>query len=57
MCINQDDIPERTQQVRMMGDIYAAVSTAVIWLGEEADEVKMAFGCNLSLLLSAFIME
>jgi hypothetical protein len=44
LCINQEDIPERTQQVRMMGDIYAAASTTAIWLGEESDEVKMAFG-------------
>jgi hypothetical protein len=44
LCINQEDIPERTQQVRMMGEIYAAASTTVIWLGEESDEVKMAFG-------------
>jgi hypothetical protein len=44
LCINQEDIPERTQQVRMMGDIYAAANTTAIWLGEESDEVKMAFG-------------
>ncbi|KAK4043888.1 heterokaryon incompatibility protein-domain-containing protein [Parachaetomium inaequale] len=44
LCINQEDIPERTQQVRMMGDIYAAASTTAIWLGEGSDEVKMALG-------------
>ncbi|KAK4148888.1 heterokaryon incompatibility protein-domain-containing protein [Chaetomidium leptoderma] len=44
LCINQEDIPERTQQVRIMSEIYAAASTTAIWLGEESDEVKMAFG-------------
>lgn len=28
----------------MMGDIYAAASATVIWLGEESSDVKMAFG-------------
>ncbi|KAH7362112.1 hypothetical protein B0T11DRAFT_297598 [Plectosphaerella cucumerina] len=28
----------------MMGDIYAAASRIFIWLGKEADEIKMAFG-------------
>ncbi|GJC97750.1 heterokaryon incompatibility protein [Colletotrichum higginsianum] len=44
LCINQEDILERNQQVRMMGDIYAAASSTAIWLGEESCEVKMAVG-------------
>ncbi len=44
LCINQEDIPERTQQVRMMGDIYAAAGMTAIWLGEESDEAKLAHG-------------
>ncbi|KAK2048435.1 hypothetical protein LZ31DRAFT_448188, partial [Colletotrichum somersetense] len=44
LCINQKDVPELNQQVRMMGDIYAAACITAIWLGEESDEVKMAFG-------------
>lgn len=43
LCINQEDIPERTQQVKMMGEIYAAASWTAIWLGEESDEIRMAF--------------
>ncbi|KAK3937283.1 heterokaryon incompatibility protein-domain-containing protein [Diplogelasinospora grovesii] len=39
LCINQEDIPERTQQVRIMSEIYAAASTTAIWLGEESDEL------------------
>ncbi|GKT61207.1 heterokaryon incompatibility protein [Colletotrichum tofieldiae] len=44
LCINQEDILERNQQVRMMGDIYAAACSTAIWLGEESCEVKMAVG-------------
>ncbi|KAH7359470.1 heterokaryon incompatibility protein-domain-containing protein, partial [Plectosphaerella cucumerina] len=44
ICINQEDTVERSQQVKMMGDIYAAACLTVIWLGHEADEIKMAFG-------------
>ncbi|KAK2057545.1 hypothetical protein LY76DRAFT_657086, partial [Colletotrichum caudatum] len=43
LCINQKDVPGRNQQVRMMGDIYAAARSAVIWLGEEPGEVEMSF--------------
>jgi len=35
LCINQDDIPERNEHVRMMGDIYARASLVRVWLGEE----------------------
>ncbi|KAK3324583.1 heterokaryon incompatibility protein-domain-containing protein [Cercophora scortea] len=33
VCINQDDIPERNQQVTMMGDIYRTAQCVVVWLG------------------------
>ena len=45
LCINQNDILERSQQVRMMGDIYAAAHSTAIWLGEESGELKLAFDC------------
>lgn len=37
LCINQCDIAERGQQVGIMGDIYSACSTCMVWLGEEED--------------------
>lgn len=42
LCINQEDMPERSAQVRIMGDIYATASKTVIWLGEEDDGVTRA---------------
>ncbi|KAK3985885.1 heterokaryon incompatibility protein-domain-containing protein [Cladorrhinum sp. PSN332] len=35
LCINQSDLAERNQHVRMMGDIYAQAENVRVWLGEE----------------------
>ena len=34
ICINQDDMPERNRQVRMMHHIYFRAQTVVVWLGK-----------------------
>ena len=54
ICINQGDDNERSQQVRLMGQIYRKASTVLIWLGEELDEgkTKKAYHC-MSLLEQA----
>jgi hypothetical protein len=36
ICINQADIPERNQQVRIMPHIYFRAHTVVVWLGRYA---------------------
>lgn len=33
VCINQQDLSEKNQQVAMMGDIYRTASLVVVWLG------------------------
>lgn len=33
ICINQEDLPEREAQVRMMGDIFRGASQVLCWLG------------------------
>lgn len=38
LCINQADLEERSQQVRVMGEIYAKATKVWIWLGDEADD-------------------
>ncbi|KAI1281147.1 heterokaryon incompatibility protein-domain-containing protein [Xylaria sp. FL0933] len=35
ICINQNDLSERAQQVKMMRQIYQTASTVKIWLGKE----------------------
>ncbi|KAJ8519526.1 hypothetical protein ONZ45_g3521 [Pleurotus djamor] len=34
ICINQDDIPERNQQVSMMGSIYQNAAMVAVWVGD-----------------------
>ncbi|PVH96900.1 HET-domain-containing protein, partial [Periconia macrospinosa] len=38
ICINQADIQERSQQVRLMNTIYRSAEIVAIWLGAAADE-------------------
>ncbi|UPL00019.1 hypothetical protein LCI18_010953 [Fusarium solani-melongenae] len=35
ICINQDDIEERTAQVSQMSRIYSAAKSVIVWLGRE----------------------
>ncbi|TEY54139.1 hypothetical protein BOTCAL_0242g00090 [Botryotinia calthae] len=44
ICIDQANIPERSQQVSMMRDIYAHANKVLIWLGDELAYSKQAFG-------------
>ncbi|KAH7377533.1 heterokaryon incompatibility protein-domain-containing protein [Cadophora sp. MPI-SDFR-AT-0126] len=34
LCINQDDLAERNQQVQLMGQIYQQAIEAIVWLGD-----------------------
>jgi hypothetical protein len=38
LCIDQTDVQERSQQVRLMGQIYASAIDMVIWLGPERQD-------------------
>ncbi|KXJ87678.1 heterokaryon incompatibility protein-domain-containing protein, partial [Microdochium bolleyi] len=42
ICINQDDISERSSQVALMRRIYRQASRIVIWLGPAADDSDQA---------------
>ena len=37
ICINQDDLQEKGQQVNLMGTIYQRAWSTLVWLSEEAD--------------------
>lgn len=43
LCINQDDNAERKARVRIMGEIYAAATFTVIWLGSDDEHIRKAF--------------
>ena len=42
LCINQENVDERNQQVRLMGDIYRKASEVLIWLGDDEYPVAAA---------------
>lgn len=43
ICINQEDVVERNQQVNLMTRIYKKAVGVHIWLGEQADDSEIAF--------------
>ncbi|KUJ10875.1 uncharacterized protein LY89DRAFT_739856 [Mollisia scopiformis] len=42
LCINQDDLAERSQQVMLMRDIYSVAHRVVVWLGEDNGQAAEA---------------
>ena len=42
ICINQEDVNERNQQVKWMADIYSHANRVVIWLGPESADSNRA---------------
>ncbi|TPX12860.1 uncharacterized protein E0L32_006740 [Thyridium curvatum] len=43
ICINQDDVDERTAQVRMMDKIFSSAPRTIVYLGEETDGSRTVF--------------
>lgn len=42
LCINQEDVPEKNQQVALMGKIFSKAVKVVAWLGKEDELVCQA---------------
>ena len=42
LCINQADVDERSQQVRLMRDIFQGANRVTAWLSEEKDSNTLA---------------
>jgi hypothetical protein len=42
ICINQDDLNERSKEVKMMGSIYKNARRVVVWLGEGDEHSSLA---------------
>jgi hypothetical protein len=42
VCINQKDVEERNAQVALMRRIYHSAPRVVVWLGDEADDSRLA---------------
>lgn len=43
ICVNQENLPERSRQVQRMADIYQLASRVVVWLGEGSASRSLAF--------------
>jgi hypothetical protein len=43
LCINQDDLDEKTEQVQRMWQIYENAGLVIIWLGPEDENTVKAF--------------
>jgi hypothetical protein len=43
ICINQENLSERSSQVRLMSTIYKTATHTAVWLGEETDQSRCAF--------------
>jgi hypothetical protein len=42
ICINQQDLEERSNQVKQMGTIYAKATQVIVWLGEGSERAREA---------------
>lgn len=42
ICINLENMEERSQQVQLMGEIYRRAEKVIIWLGEPSDDTDRA---------------
>ena len=51
ICINQQDVEERNDQVARMADIYKSAEKVIVWLGPEEDDSNLAID-GLKLLSS-----
>ena len=49
ICINQEDLAEKTQQVLLMSKIYERARSTVVWLGVEADNSNRALETLLAV--------
>lgn len=50
VCINQEDVKEKTAQVARMHEIYSEAEYVCVWLGAGSDETKETFEFLRSLL-------
>jgi hypothetical protein len=43
LCINQNDLEERRQQIGLMAEIYSKASRVLVWLGGQSLDSNLAF--------------
>ncbi|KAM0798112.1 heterokaryon incompatibility protein-domain-containing protein [Usnea florida] len=58
ICINQQDLGERSRQVKRMADIFGLADRVVVWLGPEKDNsarvLHLLWDLSADMIISAF---
>ena len=57
LCINQDDLKERQEQVLLMGEIFARAQVTFVWLGEADKDSTLALQVIAKLFKEAVAMD
>lgn len=57
LCINQDDISEKNQQVPKMGQIYQTAAKVVVWLGLRSKNSDIAIDFSLEACTRRFELQ
>ncbi|PVH77344.1 HET-domain-containing protein [Cadophora sp. DSE1049] len=57
LCVNQQDVKERNEQVAMMGEVYASAKPVLIWLGEANEDSDEVFALMSKVVSEKTITE
>ena len=59
ICINQNDLEERSSQVALMGTIYSRAMDTIVWLGKPDDYSRVVHDLlqKLAATVNSLVME
>ena len=57
ICINQEDLKERSVQVKTMHELYRHANAVLIWLGEESVDSNLAMAYASTLDTSIYMQQ
>ena len=57
ICVNQEDLDERSEQVRKMAQVFGKAWQVIVWLGEAADDSDPLFDALSKMDSSIYMQE
>jgi len=57
LCINQENLKERSEQVRRTADIYRSAKNVIVWLGESSMQSRAAMRTISAMLTPGFFSQ
>ena len=57
VCIDQDNLEERSDQVQLMGEVFKRAFRRLVWLGEADSTTKLVYDCMKCLMSKIFNMD